>query len=149
MIIRVSGDGQSDDREQHVDRWGIQLRWTDANDQPQVVADATVQRLRQAIGEPPEDLEACAPVVTRPGRDLGLGPVEVTCESGETRRVDGVLPADFPLGYHRVRTHEGHDRLLVVSPGRCWLPEGWRAWGWTLQLYATRSRHSWGIGDLA
>jgi 4-alpha-glucanotransferase len=149
MIGRVSGDEQTDDQEQDVDRWGIQLRWTDANDQPQVVADTTVRSMREAIGEPPEDLEAHAPVVTRPGRDLGLGPVEVVCESGETRSVDGGLPADFPLGYHRVRTRQGHDRLLVVSPGRCWLPEGRQAWGWTVQLYATRSRSSWGIGDLA
>jgi 4-alpha-glucanotransferase len=36
-----------------------------------------------------------------------------------------------------------------VSPGRCWLPAGGRSWGWTSQLYATRSEHSWGIGDLA
>ncbi len=150
MIGRVSGDAQTHEGpEQQVDRWGIQHRWTDAYDQPQVVAEDTVHALREAIGEPPEDLEARAPVVTRPGRDLGLGPVEVVCEDGETRSIEEALPTDFPLGYHRVRTREGYDRLLVVSPGRCWLPEGWRAWGWTVQLYATRSRHSWGIGDLA
>ena len=134
---------------QHVDRWGIQLEWVDADDEPQTIADDVVRTLRQAIGEPPDDLDSRAPVVTRPGRDLGLGPVEVVCEDGERRRVDGMLPDDFPLGYHRVLTADGHDRLLVVSPGRCWLPEGWRAWGWTVQLYATRSRGSWGFGDLA
>jgi 4-alpha-glucanotransferase len=151
MIGRVSGDTQTSDGspESPIDRWGIQRFWTDAYDQPQVVAEDTLQALRRAIGEPPPGLEACGPVVTRPGRDLGLGPVEVTCENGDTRRVDGALPDDFPLGYHRLRTAEGHDRLLVVSPGRCWLPEGWRAWGWTAQLYAIRSRDSWGIGDLA
>ncbi|WP_217707785.1 4-alpha-glucanotransferase [Nonomuraea rhodomycinica] len=37
---------------------------------------------------------------------------------------------------------------LVVSPGRCHLPAR-RAWGWTAQLYAARSRESWGMGDLA
>jgi 4-alpha-glucanotransferase len=133
----------------HVDRWGIQLRWVDADDEPQVVADGTVRALREAIGEPPHDLERRSPIVTRPGRDIALGSVEVVCEDGERRRVDGTLPEDFPLGYHRVHTAEGHDRLLVVSPGRCWLPTGWRTWGWAVQLYATRSRGSWGFGDLA
>ena len=28
-------------------------------------------------------------------------------------------------------------------------PASWRTWGWAAQLYATRSRTSWGIGDLA
>jgi len=136
-------------RPRHVDRWGIQLEWVDADDQPRTVPDDVVRGLREAIGVPPEDLDSRAPVVTRPGRDLGLGAVEVVCEDGERRRVVGTLPEDFPLGYHRVLTAEGHDRLLVVSPGRCWLPEDWRAWGWAVQLYATRSRHSWGLGDLA
>lgn len=146
MIGRVSAQEQSYPR---TDRWGIQERWIDAADQPQVVADTTLAALREAIGEPPADLEQRAPVVTRPGRDLGLGPIEVRCEDGTSRHIDGIVPEEFPLGYHRLRTREGHDRLLVVSPGRCWLPHDWRAWGWTVQLYATRSRASWGIGDLA
>ncbi len=152
MSTDASTDGRPDDAtpgRQQVDRWGIQLEWVDADDRAQTVPADIVGRLREQIGEAPEDLESRAPVVTRPGRDLGLGTVEVVCEDGERRRVDGTLPDDFPLGYHRVRTAEDHDRLLVVSPGRCWLPPGWRAWGWAVQLYATRSRGSWGFGDLA
>ncbi|HEX2176894.1 MAG TPA: 4-alpha-glucanotransferase [Nocardioidaceae bacterium] len=139
----------SDDEQRQTDRWGIQRRWVDANEETAVVSEATVRRLREAIGEPPDDLEDSAPIVTRPGRDLGLGRVGIGCEDGRTRTVDGRLPEDFPLGYHRVRTAAGRERLLVVSPGRCWLPPRWRAWGWTLQLYATRSGASWGMGDLA
>ena len=30
----------------------------------------------------------------------------------------------------------------------CW-PAPKRAWGWAVQLYALRSRDSWGVGDLA
>jgi hypothetical protein len=52
--------------------------------------------------------------------------VEVLCVAGTTVTVDGRLPADFPIGYHQV-TVGGHIRRLIVSPGRCWLPEGWRA----------------------
>ena len=91
-------------------------------------------------------------LVTRPGRDLGLGPVgpvEVECEDGTLRQVDGTLPDDFPLGYHRLRTLDGDERRLIVSPGRCWLPDGLREWGWAVQVYALRSAGSWGIGDLA
>ncbi|MDQ4006811.1 MAG: 4-alpha-glucanotransferase [Actinomycetota bacterium] len=146
--VRPMSDAASDRRYRETDRWGIHRHWVDAAQQPQVVPDDTVRRLREVIGDPPADLEERAPVVTRPGRDPGVGPADVVCEDGATRRIDGPLPPDFPLGYHRMRTTAGRERLLVVSPGRCWLPRGWRAWGWTVQLYATRSRRSWGIGDL-
>jgi len=33
-------------------------------------------------------------------------------------------------------------------PARCYLPEERQAWGWATQLYALRSRRSWGRGDL-
>ncbi len=123
--------------------------WVDSQQQRRTASAASVQALRTVIGHPPTDLESRAPIVTRRGRDLGLGRVEVSCEDGRTRHVDGVLPEGFPLGYHRLTTPQGHDRSLIVSPGRCWLPDGWRAWGWAVQLYAARSRRSWGIGDLA
>ncbi|HEU5408514.1 MAG TPA: 4-alpha-glucanotransferase [Nitrospira sp.] len=38
---------------------------------------------------------------------------------------------------------------LIVTPGQCHLPSGLRTWGWSAQVYAMRSRSSWGIGDLA
>ena len=135
------------------DRWGIDTRWVDAHDQPRTVPAATLAVLRDLIGQPPDDLESVAPVVSGPGRPLGRTvspPVEVDCEDGVTRQVDtDRLPADFPLGYHRFRGPDGGWRRLIVSPGRCWLPPGWRAWGLAVQLYATRSSGSWGIGDLA
>ena len=43
----------------------------------------------------------------------------------------------------------GDETLLIVSPGRCFLPDDLRTWGFAAQLYAARSRDSWGIGDLA
>src|SRR5260370_35009395 len=39
-------------------------------------------------------------------------------------------------------------RRHVFIPGKC-LPPPARAWGWAVQVYAARSRESWGIGDLA
>ena len=137
---------RTDEPAASVDAWGIQQEWLDANDEPQRSPDQTVERLRKLIGTPPDDLEDRAPVVTRPGRRTGLSGT-VACEDGSERDLDDLLPADFPLGYHVLRTREGAERLLILSPGRCWLPEGQR-WGWTVQLYAARSTASWGIGDL-
>ena len=64
------------------------------------------------------------------------------------------LPADLPLGYHtlRARTHTAEaEALLVVAPERLELPPALasQAWGITAQLYAARSRQSWGVGDFA
>ena len=42
--------------------------------------------------------------------------------------------------------YEGEPPVEYAEPGRCPLPP--RTWGWTAQLYAVRSRCSWGIGDL-
>jgi 4-alpha-glucanotransferase len=130
------------------DAWGIDASWLDALDEEHAVAQATIDRLREVIGTPPDDLIERAPIVARPGDALEVDEADVECEDGETRHVDGELPEDFPLGYHRLRTPDGRERRLIVSPGRCWLPEGWRGWGWAVQLYATRGRDSWGIGDL-
>jgi 4-alpha-glucanotransferase len=130
-----------------VDAWGIQHRWLDADDEPQEIGAETVERLRAVIGTPPPDLAHRAPVVTRPGRRLPFGRARVRCEDGSEHHVDGVLPEDFPLGYHRARTSEGIERRLIVSPGRCWVPQQ-QSWGWAVQLYGARSARSWGIGDL-
>ena len=100
--------------QQAPDRWGVHVHWTDAEEAPRVVPDATVAALHEVIGEPPADLEEWAPVVSRPGCPLGLGSVEVECEDGQVRTVDGALPEDFPLGYHRISTASGRCRSLVV-----------------------------------
>ena len=57
---------------------------------------------------------------------------------------------DLPLGYHTLHSVSGerHERApLIVVPDRLVAPDG-RAWGFMLQLYAVRSRSSWGMGDL-
>jgi 4-alpha-glucanotransferase len=130
------------------DPWGIDASWLDARDEEHTVAEGTIEQLRQVIGHPPIDLLDTAPIVARPGDALEVDEADVECEDGQTRHVDGELPEDFPLGYHRLRTADGRERRLIVSPGRCWLPEGWRGWGWAVQLYAIRGEGSWGLGDL-
>jgi 4-alpha-glucanotransferase len=130
------------------DEWGIDATWLDALDEEHEVSSETIEKLREVIGRPPADLEDRAPIVARPGDVLEVDEADVLCEDGEVRQIDGELPDDFPLGYHWLQTPEGRRRRLIVSPGRCWLPDD-RRWGWAVQLYAARSRDSWGIGDLA
>ena len=135
-------------RTRTTDDWGIDATWLDAFDEEHEVPQATIERLREVIGSPPADLEERAPIVARPGDPLEIDTAEVLCEDGEVRTIDGEVPADFPLGYHRIRPRSGTERRLIVSPGRCWLPDR-RTWGWAVQLYALRSAGSRGIGDLA
>src|SRR5205085_7908624 len=42
----------------------------------------------------------------------------------------------------------GPTTRLIVTPDRCTLPPDLYTWGWSVQVYATRSTRSWGIGDL-
>ena len=80
----------------------------------------------------------------------------------DPRLVDGrligeatfVVPADLPLGWHVIKAL-GDDGLsestLVVTPERLDPPplaSGARLWGLMAQIYAVRSRRSWGVGDL-
>lgn len=65
-----------------------------------------------------------------------------------------LLPADLPLGYHRLHLRSGDaetSTALIVTPDWLGLPErlgARRAWGLAAQLYSVRSRQSWGVGDL-
>jgi 4-alpha-glucanotransferase len=87
--------------------------------------------------------------VVQRGRGTGLrGPGDLQLEDGRSIPVDRVAPRDLPFGYHQFRPARGEHISLVVTPGRCYLPEEMRWWGWTAQLYALRSEKSWGIGDL-
>ena len=88
-------------------------------------------------------------IVTTAGSRLRLGPAEIRLEDGSNLTVDRLLPADLPLGYHDFQKRGGRAGRLIVAPAVCHLPRGFRTWGWVIQLYAARSRRSWGIGDLA
>lgn len=95
-----------------------------------------------------EEPPAAQPVhIARPGRRLpSVG--EVVLEDGTSLGRRTSLPRDVAAGYHRLRADDGTDALLLTGPGRCHLPAGLRAWGWSIQLASLRSGASWGIGDL-
>ena len=76
-------------------------------------------------------------------------PGQLLLEDGSRRPVGDMLPADMPLGYHDFHPTAGDwPTRVIVTPWRCAEPRK-PCWGWAVQLHSTRSRQSWGIGDLA
>ena len=134
---------------------GIATQFTDAAHRTYEVSEATLKAVLDAMGPAPAAAAAWPPiVVTRTGRPSSWRAPEaatLVLEGGEERPLPAELPGDLPPGRHRVEGRTGAT-TLVVAPGRCHLPPeldgGGRAWGWAAQLYAVRSRSSWGIGDL-
>jgi 4-alpha-glucanotransferase len=135
---------------------GIATSFTDAGGRHYEVSEATLRAVLDAMGPEAEPTDWPPIVVARTGRSHawrppGDEPVEVVLESGEQRPLPADLPGDLEPGWHRV-VGRGGATVLVVAPDRCHLPplleQGGRAWGWAVQLYAMRSRASWGIGDL-
>src|SRR5215216_2986652 len=148
---------------------GIATGFTDAGGRHYEVSEATLRAVLDAMGPAPDPTAWPPVVVTRTGQGGSTGappwgspdpsawrppegePVSLVLEGGEERALPAELPGDLPPGRHRVVGRTGAT-TLVVAPGRCHLPPalegGGRAWGWAAQLYAARSRASWGIGDL-
>jgi 4-alpha-glucanotransferase len=145
---------------------GVATSFTDADGRDREVSEATLRAVLDAVGPEPEPTPWPPVVVVRAGRSQSPEappgpsggwrpppgePASVVLESGEERALPEHLPGDLPPGRHQV-TGRGGATTLLVAPDRCYLPPrlegGGRAWGWAVQLYALRSRASWGIGDL-
>lgn len=110
--------------------------------------EAAILRAMGAQGEAPAESPVLV-VTAGAARPLGAGPHQVELEAGGVVRCEDALPGDLPLGYHTLRhLRDGGARRLIVTPATCHLPGDLRGWAVASQLYATRSRHSWGIGDL-
>lgn len=81
-------------------------------------------------------------IVATPGRHHPRLFGTLRREDGTVVRAAGVV--DVP-GYHRLTTDEGATHLVLAAAER--LPQPPRTFGLAVQLYAARSRDSWGIGD--
>jgi 4-alpha-glucanotransferase len=136
------------------DAWGIEDGYWDIEGRWHETAEPTRRALRVAMGglsdvaDPPP---ASRPVwFVRHGTTPSIErPAELLLEDGTSVRASSALPPDLPLGYHDLLPSDGGPTTrLIVTPDRCHLPVGLRTWGWSAQLYAARSRDSWGIGDL-
>jgi 4-alpha-glucanotransferase len=138
-------------RRPRTDRWSIDDGYFDAMGAWRDTSEATHRAILTAMGADPDAPSPARPqvMVVRAGKTADVpARGRLTIEDGATLTVDRALPADLPLGYHTLHDDAAATRVIVVPP-RCHLPEGFRIWGWAAQLYAVRSRDSWGIGDLA
>ena len=97
------------------------------------------------VGEGFEDRHPAGfgePLVCTPGRWHPELFGTLILEDGYHYRAQGVV--DMP-GYHILYADNGIRRFVICAPEYLPVPE--RGWGWQVQLYAARSRDSWGIGD--
>lgn len=128
--------------------WGVQSGYEDVRFGWRETSDETAERLLDAMhadGVPGEG--PC--LFSSPDRTPDLsGAISLETEDGGRVSMAGGLPPDLPWGYHRVTFAGGPERVLVHGPGRCYLPDHLRVWGWGVQLHSLWSRDSWGIGDL-
>ncbi len=133
--------------------WGIDLNYEDAFGTWHEPGEATVRAVLEAMGVAGEEKprpEHDSLLMVRRGEQKGLErPACITLEQGQQIEVPNRLPPDLPCGYHALQFEkEQQVRRFIVTPGKCFLPENLKAWGWAVQLYGARSRESWGIGDL-
>ncbi len=128
---------------------GVDLHYEDAFGELHHASEETLSAVLAIMGahDPQED----PLIVINTGESRALPkPATVVLESGETIGAKKRLPANLPEGYHRLQFDGEHrSKPLIVSPGKCFLPKDLKTWGWAVQLYAARSRASWGIGDLS
>jgi 4-alpha-glucanotransferase len=143
------------------DEWGIDDRYLDVQGGEHVLSSDSRAALLAAMGvqatapseAAPSPLGRYADVVVLRGRSPSsftpTGGGELRLEDGTSLHLDAGKPLTLPHGYHELHG-DGADKpvRLIVCPAQCHLPAQLRTWGWAAQLYATRSRASWGIGDL-
>lgn len=142
--------------------WGVEPGYWDVVGHWRDVPETTLQAVLEGMGAgtpgtrvPPADAPLVTATQTGPWPHLPAGALML--ESGGTIELsaDGRQPEELPLGYHRLEPAApggapGTGPLTVaVCPARCPAPPPGRTWGWSAQLYATRSGASWGVGDFA
>jgi 4-alpha-glucanotransferase len=140
------------------DPWGIDDGYFDVGGQWHPTSPETRAALRAAMGagrdgggdEGPPAPERPLWVVQEGVAEPLWGPCELALEDGSAHRAEGALPPDLPIGYHELHPLDGGPvTRLIVTPGRCTLPDDLRAWVLSVQLPACRSAESWGVGDFA
>jgi 4-alpha-glucanotransferase len=132
----------------HPVEWGIAPGYEDVDQRWRPPPQATVDAVLAAMGATPQGPPPAGAVTIRLDQPAFLPSGQLTLEDGTTLPVGGPPPDGLPPGYHRLHPDDGPVVTLIASPGRCPLPAA-PTWGFSAQLYATRSRRSWGIGDLA
>ena len=128
---------------------GVQSFYVDALGKRHAAPRETLRAIERAMSSGGQRRARWETVVVQAGTAPRVGGGDVQLETGETITVGDTLPADLPEGYHDLTGRRGRRIRLIVAPPACHLPPDYFTWGWAIQLYAARSRRSWGIGDLA
>ncbi|MGD0811772.1 MAG: 4-alpha-glucanotransferase [Acidimicrobiales bacterium] len=146
--------------------WGVEPGYWDVSGHWHDVPETTLRLVMETMGAGTSGTVATGPPLDAPlftATQNGPWPYlpggTLTLENGGTIDLpaDGPRPEELPLGYHRFEPAEPSTagspdacpRVVAVCPARCPGPPPGRTWGWSAQLYATRSGDSWGIGDFA
>ena len=131
---------------QRLKAWGIEPSYEDFAGEKKDVSEETLAKVLELVSGGRERPAGPTTLVVQQGQRLPIGSgASIVLESGEEAPSSS---RSLPLGYHRLVSADGDERSLIVSPGSCFWPDGYRVWGWALQLYALRSSRSWGMGDL-
>src|SRR5688500_5468967 len=140
------------------DQWGIDDGYLDVKGEVHGISSATRQALLRAMGLDPDRPEQppasgspgdYADVVVLRGQRPWSAPAEgeLLLEDGTSSHLSAQQEITLPLGYHQFTPGDAVRPIRVIAaPLHCHLPDDLRLWGWAAQLYATRSRQSWGIG---
>ena len=137
--------------------WGIEDGYCDIRGQWHDTSPETRRQSAGRDGRPLGDVEDPPPRsrpvwFVRQGTDPAIDrPAELVLEDGTRLEAVGRLPPTSPSATTTSCPDDGgRDHAVVVTPGPVPPPvPALRTWGWAVQLYATRSSASWGIGDLA
>src|SRR5688572_23954980 len=126
------------------DAWGVDDGYWDALGDWHDTSTETREALRAVMGEPAPSRHVR---VVHLGEQAALdAPGQLTLEDGSELALEATLPPDLPIGYHDFRPAGDDDALptrLIVTPGRCHLPDDLHTWALTIQLHACRSERSW------
>ncbi len=119
---------------------GVAPSFVNARGETVPAPTTTLRAIRSAFGI--DVPRTGAPLVCTPGRHHPELYGYLILEDGDAYRVEGRVDVE---GYHVLHADDGGRRLVLAA--RELLPQPRRTWGWSIQLYAARSRDSWGIGD--
>lgn len=137
------------------EQWGVDTGYHDVTGAWRQPPASTIDAILESMGAsgssgPPEWTGRI--VAAGDTAPLPSGRWRLELEDGGELAVETELPPDLPLGYHRLAGapagEKAEVRALIVAPARCHPPPARPSWGWSAQLYATRSSGSWGMGDL-
>lgn len=127
--------------------WDSEGEWHDTEPETKAALEAAMGAAEHPDGPPPPVPPTW--IVHAGDAERLWNAAQIELEDGTVVGPVDALPRDLPLGYHTLLPVDGWPASrLIVAPPRV-PPPGPRRWGWTAQLYAARSRASWGIGDLA